>query len=163
MILTVKHLHSILHSGKHLPFPFAKGLFPEKSIFVCTGFQLCNLIPPKRSLAVGQSHLQVPDLPNKVVKPVDKFRQVRYNFYGILGVWSYLIIPWIAGSSEPAFLFPGTKMEHIRVDQYLFFILQPDGSQSQNSGSDQFEFFRNTFEKERLIIGFCKDRRNDKT
>ena len=27
------------------------------------------------------------------------------NFYGILCIWSYLIIPWIAGSSESVFCF----------------------------------------------------------
>ncbi len=40
-----------------------------------------------------------------MAKPVDKARRIRYNFYGILIYSTYLIIPWMAGSSEPAFLF----------------------------------------------------------
>ena len=40
---------------------------------------------------------------NLMAKPVDKARRIRYNFYGILCIWSYLILPWIAGSSESVF------------------------------------------------------------
>lgn len=65
----------------------------------------CNLNPPIRGSAVGQNHHQEPDLPNLMAKPVDKARRIRYNFYGILCIWSYLIIPWIAGSSESVFCF----------------------------------------------------------
>ena len=39
-----------------------------------------NLIPPVRGSAVGQNHYQEPDLPNIMAKPVDKVRQIRYNF-----------------------------------------------------------------------------------
>ena len=42
---------------------------------------------------------------NLMAKPVDKARQIRYNFYGILCIWSYLIIPWITDSSESVFCF----------------------------------------------------------
>ena len=65
----------------------------------------CNLIPPIRGSAVGQSHHQEPNLPNLMAKPVDKARRIRYNFYGILCILSYLIIPWIADSSESVFCF----------------------------------------------------------
>ena len=46
-----------------------------------------------------------------MAKPVDKARQIRYNFYGILIYWTYLIIPRMADSSESAFLFLDTKKE----------------------------------------------------
>ena len=59
--------------------------------------------------AVGQNHRQEPDLPNLMAKPVDKARRIRYNSYGILIYLAYLIIPRMAGSSEPAFLFSGIK------------------------------------------------------
>ena len=45
----------------------------------------CNPIPPIRGSAVGQNHHQEPNLPNLMAKPVDKVRQIRYNFYGIFG------------------------------------------------------------------------------
>jgi len=38
-----------------------------------------------------------------------KFQQVRYNSYGILIYLTYLIIPRMADSPEPAFLFWAEK------------------------------------------------------
>ena len=34
-----------------------------------------------------------------------QFHRIRYNLYGILIYWTYLIIPRKAGSSEPVFFF----------------------------------------------------------
>ena len=48
---------------------------------------------------------QESNLPNLMAKPVDKVRRIQYNFYGILIFSTYLIIPWIADSSEPVFCF----------------------------------------------------------
>ncbi len=55
--------------------------------------------------ADGQSHHQEPNLPNLMEKPVNKARRIRYNLYDIFGYWSYLIISWIADSSESVFCF----------------------------------------------------------
>ncbi|GBU06146.1 hypothetical protein FAEUMB_30040 [Faecalimonas umbilicata] len=52
-----------------------------------------------------KSFNEIETLPNLMAKPVDKARRIRYNFYGILCIWSYLIIPWIADSSESVFCF----------------------------------------------------------
>lgn len=44
-----------------------------------------------------------------MAKPVDKFHQVRYKFCDILIYLTYLIIPRMVGSSEPAFPFWAEK------------------------------------------------------
>ena len=59
-----------------------------------------------------------------MAKPVDKARQIRYNFYGILIYWTYLIIPRMAGSSESAFLFLDTKNRAVAPVVIVHLLLQ---------------------------------------
>ena len=64
-----------------------------------------NVSEMLKTVDLPQNHHQELDLPNLMAKSVDKARQIRYNFYGILCILSYLIIPWIADSSESVFYF----------------------------------------------------------
>lgn len=69
----------------------------------------CNLNSPIHDPAVGQNHHHEPDLLNLMVKPINKAHRIRYNFYGILIYSKYLIILWMTGSLESAFLFFNIK------------------------------------------------------
>lgn len=59
-----------------------------------------------------------------MAKPVDKARQIRHNFYGILIYLINLIIPQMAGSSESAFLFLDTKNRAIAPVVMIHLLLQ---------------------------------------
>lgn len=78
----------------------------------------CNLNPPIRGSAIEQNHHQEPNLPNLMAKPVNKVRQIRYNLYGILIYLTYLIIPWIADSSEYVCFLGVQKMERCSIGDY---------------------------------------------
>ena len=84
-----------------------------------------NLIPPTHGLAVSLIHLLEPILPDLMEEPVDMRPDIRYNLFGIIFYWTYLIIPRKADSSESAFRHLGMKRELMLHRLFIYFATAP--------------------------------------
>lgn len=131
-LYTLHHLIPQLHSSKSLPL----NLIHHTLKYTTLSFQRgCRPIIKLDDWAMPSLYLYnvhsvflraaYSDYIPCTVKESPVLLSFSHNFYGILIYLTYLIILWMSGSSEPAFLFLGRKMECCSIDDSSSILQRP--------------------------------------